>query len=134
MRSCTLWRPGEKLFEELFVPGESYKRTCHDKIFIATNASSFVPARLGVEIDALRAVIQRNDSDAILRSLQRIIPEFQPPQLADRVRSELRRRRVLVLGAPPARGARQWPLPALGLGSRECAHESIFADAALRAR
>jgi FlaA1/EpsC-like NDP-sugar epimerase len=76
-------RPGEKLFEELFVTGETYQRTCHDKVFIATNASRFVPARLSVEIDALRAVAQRNDSDAILRGLQRIVPEFQPPQLPD---------------------------------------------------
>jgi hypothetical protein len=28
-------------------------------------------------------VAQRNDSDAILRGLQRIVPEFQPPQLPD---------------------------------------------------
>ncbi|MCU0494637.1 MAG: polysaccharide biosynthesis protein, partial [Chloroflexaceae bacterium] len=39
-------RPGEKLFEELFVPGESYERTIHEKIFIACNASSFVPRDL----------------------------------------------------------------------------------------
>ncbi len=36
-------RPGDKLFEELFIPGEEYERTTHEKIFIAANASRFVP-------------------------------------------------------------------------------------------
>jgi len=36
-------RPGEKLYEELFVPGETYQPTHHEKILIARNASSFVP-------------------------------------------------------------------------------------------
>ncbi|MBK9711906.1 MAG: polysaccharide biosynthesis protein [Kouleothrix sp.] len=76
-------RPGEKLFEELFVPGESYARTRHDKIFIAANASSFVPQRLGADIESLHAAAQRNDVGAILHGLQRIIPEFQPPQLLE---------------------------------------------------
>ena len=76
-------RPGEKLYEELFVPGESYQRTRHDKIFIAANASSFVPPQLNVDIEALRAAAQRNDDLAVLRGLQQIIPEFQPPQVLD---------------------------------------------------
>ncbi|HEY3231885.1 MAG TPA: nucleoside-diphosphate sugar epimerase/dehydratase [Roseiflexaceae bacterium] len=76
-------RPGEKLFEELFVVGESYQRTRHDKIFIATNASSFVRPRLSADIDALLAVTQHNDRGAILRGLQRIVPEFKPPRLME---------------------------------------------------
>ena len=39
-------RPGEKLFEELFVTGEQYERTAHEKIFIAANASRIVPEGL----------------------------------------------------------------------------------------
>ncbi len=39
-------RPGDKLFEELFIPGEDYNRTTHEKIFIASNASQFVPEDL----------------------------------------------------------------------------------------
>jgi len=54
-----------------------------DKIFIAANASSFVPPRLGADIEALRAAALRNDGDAILRGFQQIIPEFQPPRLLE---------------------------------------------------
>ncbi|MGB4804106.1 MAG: nucleoside-diphosphate sugar epimerase/dehydratase, partial [Anaerolineae bacterium] len=32
-------RPGEKLYEELFVPGETYQPTAHEKIMIAARAS-----------------------------------------------------------------------------------------------
>jgi FlaA1/EpsC-like NDP-sugar epimerase len=72
-------RPGEKLFEELFVPGECYERTRHEKIFIASNASSFVPANLDDAIDGLRRAAELNDPEAIVRGLQNLIPEYRPP-------------------------------------------------------
>jgi FlaA1/EpsC-like NDP-sugar epimerase len=74
-------RPGEKLFEELFVTGEEYERTRHEKIFIASNASKFVPAHLGEVVNALDVAAQRGDKAAIIRGLQNLIPEYQPPQL-----------------------------------------------------
>jgi FlaA1/EpsC-like NDP-sugar epimerase len=69
-------RPGEKLFEELFVAGEDYERTRHEKIFIAGNASSFVPDDLDDGINALTAAAERNDRPAILRCLKNLVPEF----------------------------------------------------------
>jgi FlaA1/EpsC-like NDP-sugar epimerase len=75
-------RPGEKLFEELFIPGERYERTCHEKIFIAGNASSFVPAHLDDTIDGLRRAADLNDRDAVIRGLQNLIPEYRPPEPA----------------------------------------------------
>ena len=71
-------RPGEKLFEELFIPGESYHRTSHVKIFLAANASSFVPANLAESLGILEAAARRNDREAILWGLQSLIPEFTP--------------------------------------------------------
>ncbi len=71
-------RPGEKLFEELFVPGESYERTAHAKIFLAANASSFVPPNLDESLGILEAAAQRNDREAILWGLQTLVPEFTP--------------------------------------------------------
>ena len=71
-------RPGEKLFEELFIPGERYERTRHEKIFIAANASSFVPADLDGAIAALVSVSRDGDREAILGSLGSLIPEFHP--------------------------------------------------------
>ena len=76
-------RPGEKLFEELFIDGEEYTRTRHAKIFIAANASSFVPKRLDDTVLALDQSARLNDRDGIIRSLQNLIPEYQPP-LAER--------------------------------------------------
>lgn len=80
---CTGLRPGEKLFEELFVQGEDYQRTRHEKVFIAGNASNFVPQSLARSIDALAAAAHANDSAAIRRALRQLIPEFQPSQAAD---------------------------------------------------
>jgi FlaA1/EpsC-like NDP-sugar epimerase len=71
-------RPGEKLFEELFVPGEIYQRTRHHKVFVAENASSFVPSWLDAAIDALAAAAERNDAAALLDGMQALVPEFQP--------------------------------------------------------
>jgi FlaA1/EpsC-like NDP-sugar epimerase len=71
-------RPGEKLFEELFVPGEEYRRTRHEKIFIAGNASSFVPPHLDEQIDALLEAAQGNGAAAIVRMLGELIPEYSP--------------------------------------------------------
>ncbi len=71
-------RPGEKLYEELFVPGEQYHRTCHEKIFIAGNASSFVPVDLDESLSGLAASAARSDAEAIIRGLQNLIPEYEP--------------------------------------------------------
>ncbi len=74
-------RPGEKLYEELFIPGEKYYRTPHQKIFIAGNASSFVPTNLDASINLLAAAAERNDATRILQELKRLIPEYQPMNL-----------------------------------------------------
>lgn len=71
-------RPGEKLFEELFIQGERYQRTHHDKIMIAENASSFVPQNLEEALSAFNRAIVNQDRPAIIRTLMRLIPEFQP--------------------------------------------------------
>jgi FlaA1/EpsC-like NDP-sugar epimerase len=76
-------RPGEKLYEELFIPGEQYERTAHQKIFIAANASAFVPADLDESLKILEAAANRQDGLAIRRGLQALIPEYTPPPLAD---------------------------------------------------
>jgi len=78
-------RPGEKLFEELFVPGEDYERTTHDKIFIANNASRLAPDGLDLSIDQLTAIAVRGDGDAITVGLQGLIPEFRPQNGGDSI-------------------------------------------------
>ncbi|MFP4440601.1 MAG: polysaccharide biosynthesis protein [Chloroflexaceae bacterium] len=73
--------PGEKLYEELFIPGEQYKLTIHNKIFIACNASSFVPTHLATAISALETAAQHNDTATIVRLLSQLIPELHRPAL-----------------------------------------------------
>ncbi len=71
-------RPGEKLFEELFLDGEDYQRTRHEKIFTAANANHLLPAELEAGLSALQASAARNDRQGILRGLQNLVPEFDP--------------------------------------------------------
>jgi FlaA1/EpsC-like NDP-sugar epimerase len=82
-------RPGEKLYEELFVPGEVYQPTMHEKIFIACNASRFVPADLDQVMDALAAAAHRNDKAAMLSLLHVVIPELLTTQERDKERVEI---------------------------------------------
>lgn len=72
-------RPGEKLFEELFVAGEDYQRTAHQKIFIASNASRLAHDGLDRSIEALITAAMNDDEAAIRCGLQSLIPEFRPP-------------------------------------------------------
>ncbi|MCC7451599.1 MAG: polysaccharide biosynthesis protein [Anaerolineae bacterium] len=71
-------RPGEKLYEEMFNATENYKRTRHEKIFIAANASLTGPLNLSEMIDVLEESARRDDKVAILRGLQNLIPEYRP--------------------------------------------------------
>lgn len=73
-------RPGEKLFEELFIEGEQYGRTAHDKILTVGNAGKFVPHDLDEMIDALQAASHRYDNEAIIRLLGILVPEYDPGQ------------------------------------------------------
>ncbi|MCA9997538.1 MAG: hypothetical protein KDE56_17385, partial [Anaerolineales bacterium] len=52
--------------------------TAHEKIFIAENASKFVPHDLETSIELLATAAANNDAALILRQLQRLIPEYQP--------------------------------------------------------
>ncbi|MFL5732388.1 MAG: polysaccharide biosynthesis protein [Chloroflexia bacterium] len=71
-------RPGEKLYEELFIAGESYERTRHEKIFLATTASGSVPAFLDDAVMTLSMAAERNDNAAIRAGLQHLIAEYRP--------------------------------------------------------
>lgn len=70
-------QPGEKLYEELFIPGEIYNRTVHQKVYIAANAGSFVKPTLDQSVDQLIEAAERGDAEAILSGLQNLIPEAQ---------------------------------------------------------
>ncbi len=69
-------RPGEKLYEELFIPGELYEKTIHEKILIATNASHFIPDNFDENLEELLSKRNANDKDLIIQMLKRLVPEY----------------------------------------------------------
>ncbi|MEM7128354.1 MAG: nucleoside-diphosphate sugar epimerase/dehydratase [Chloroflexota bacterium] len=76
-------RPGEKLYEELFIKGETYGRTAHEKIMTVGNAGDLVPDDLDEAVNLLANAALRDDSDAIKRLLQALVPEYQPTHLSE---------------------------------------------------
>lgn len=70
-------RPGEKLFEELFSKGETYGTTAHEKIMIATHASSFRPEHLEEDVAAIEAAAQLDDQKTAVALLHKLVPEFK---------------------------------------------------------
>lgn len=71
-------RPGEKLFEELFIPGEQYDPTQNRKLFVVTNASQIIPPHLNSAVLALCQAALNNNSDLILFLLEQLVPGYEP--------------------------------------------------------
>ncbi len=71
-------RPGEKLFEELFIEGEQYERTQHEKILIAHNANHHVPNLLDDAVADLHKAANQNNTSLILELLRQLVVGYQP--------------------------------------------------------
>jgi FlaA1/EpsC-like NDP-sugar epimerase len=72
-------RPGEKLHEELFIPGESYRRTEHQKIFVIESAAGTVlPSQLNQIVARLEDAAYNNRIAALTDTLRRLLPDFCP--------------------------------------------------------
>jgi FlaA1/EpsC-like NDP-sugar epimerase len=72
---CTGLRPGEKLYEELLIFAES-EATSHPLIYRA-HEPAIPPGELWPQLDALQHAIRRQDCDAALALLGRLVPEWQ---------------------------------------------------------
>jgi FlaA1/EpsC-like NDP-sugar epimerase len=65
-------RPGEKIYEELFLDGEEYRRTCHAKIFRAIQTGSMPAEAAGqmvMELVGLARQIKDRDANEQMRIL-----------------------------------------------------------------
>src|ERR1035437_8610148 len=71
-------RPGEKLFEELFVDGENYEKTVHEKIFIARNSSDLVVDNFIPRVESLIRSAEKDNYLEILQRLMNLLPEYSP--------------------------------------------------------
>ncbi|WP_026731763.1 polysaccharide biosynthesis protein [Fischerella sp. PCC 9605] len=76
-------RPGEKLFEELFIKGEEYEPTEHEKLLVVKNASRIIPQSLNMIVEALCQAAIKNDGNSILFLLEQIVPGYQPKYLGN---------------------------------------------------
>ncbi|MGJ5630574.1 polysaccharide biosynthesis protein [Nostoc sp. CALU 1950] len=74
-------RPGEKLFEELFIPGEEYEPTQHEKLLVVKNASKMIPENLSITVATLCQAAAKNDTSFILRLLEELVPGYKPKHL-----------------------------------------------------
>jgi FlaA1/EpsC-like NDP-sugar epimerase len=68
-------RSGEKLFEELFHPQESYSSTSHAKIFLA-QPRSMSWELLNAQLVKAAVAVRDYDEDALRRCLTSLLPEF----------------------------------------------------------
>lgn len=69
-------RPGEKLYEELHLPGENRLPTSHPKIMIA-DCKHRNPCAVQAAIDRLEQLATQHQDEAILHALQELIPQFR---------------------------------------------------------
>ena len=68
-------RPGEKLYEELLMAEEGLTNTEYEKIFIG--APSFVDINeLTKQLDVLKEVANRNDSEGVKKMMAEIVPTY----------------------------------------------------------
>jgi FlaA1/EpsC-like NDP-sugar epimerase len=70
-------RPGEKLHEELITEKESLRNTAHPKIS-EVNSTPAKWSTLKVDIEHLFAKVGHKDRHAIIKMLQKIVPDYQP--------------------------------------------------------
>ena len=74
-------RPGEKLREELFLQAESLTCTRYDNISLATSDALDIET-LNPMLAELFEASRKGDSVTAHRQLQKLVPEYHPPELA----------------------------------------------------
>jgi len=84
--------PGEKISEELFLAGEDYQGTAHEKVFVVNSndvSDHDLTGRLGKYLDALIASAAAGDALSVRALLRSLVPEYHPPDvdLVDRATS-----------------------------------------------
>ena len=80
-------RPGEKLYEELLIPGEEYAPTEHEKLLVVRNACGMVPENLDLAVEALRKAANENDSQSVLFLLEQLVPGYTPKKSKTNLRA-----------------------------------------------
>ncbi len=72
-------RPGEKLYEDLFAPGQTYQRTAHEKIFVIDSAHEVLPSRLTQVVAQLENATFTDDLTTLFTALDELLPGCRTP-------------------------------------------------------
>lgn len=75
-------RPGEKLFEELLI-GDNVEPSDHPRIMCARERH-IEPVLLEKMLESLRHACDSNDTEAMLRQIRNLVPEFRPAEEVNR--------------------------------------------------
>jgi FlaA1/EpsC-like NDP-sugar epimerase len=72
-------RPGEKLFEEIFLASEEYLPTRHEKIFASLNGLNGLSSGVDLEqaVEELIPLARQGDEGRIRTKLKEIVPEYE---------------------------------------------------------
>lgn len=85
-------RPGEKLREELLIPGEEYEATEHEKILaVKKNVKSAIPEKFDLNVEALCEAAAKNDSNLIYDLLQELVLGYTSQEADRRPRVEAKK-------------------------------------------
>ncbi|GAB4224863.1 MAG: hypothetical protein Kow0049_01430 [Stanieria sp.] len=77
-------RPGEKLYEELLIPGEEYEPTQHQKLLVVKNANEMIPENLDLAIAMLNQAAIKHDGSLILFLLEQLVAGYKPNYLPEK--------------------------------------------------
>ncbi|MBW4668295.1 MAG: polysaccharide biosynthesis protein [Cyanomargarita calcarea GSE-NOS-MK-12-04C] len=88
-------RPGEKLFEELFIAGEEYEPTQHQKLFVVKNSSRMIPGNLTFTVEALCQSAANNNDNSILFLLEQLVPGYKPKYFQTNLATDTTQNQVL---------------------------------------
>nr|HQA48744.1 polysaccharide biosynthesis protein [Bacillota bacterium] len=69
-------RPGEKLYEELFLEKERLSSTSHEKIFVGHPLTNDANTFRG-ELERLKKLLVKEDQEEMLQLINRLVPDYR---------------------------------------------------------
>ena len=62
----------------MFIEGEEYENTEHEKLLVVKNASRIIPNSLDITVEKLLGVAARNDTNSIILLLSQLVAGYKP--------------------------------------------------------
>lgn len=83
-------RPGEKLYEELYLGEESVDSTSHKKIFVVRNGCLDDPHLFRKEVEVLKTTLMQHSGADVINILQQVVPGYKatPGEVKKKVEDE----------------------------------------------